>query len=249
MPAPSRTIRLIVEYDGTELCGWQRQDNGPSVQQHLEEALERMVGAPTQVTGASRTDSGVHALGQVATFRTESTIPAFGFRRGLNGHLPPSIAVVEADEVPESFHPRFDARGKHYRYALLIRPERSPLARSHTWHLAVPVDVDAMREAAALMLGERDFSAFRSAGCGARTTRRNVSEITLTDIAPDRLHIDVRGNAFLRNMVRIVAGTLVDVGHGRIVPAQITEIIESGDRKRAGQTAPAHGLTLVTVFY
>jgi tRNA pseudouridine38-40 synthase len=245
----ARTIRLVLEYDGTDLCGWQRQLNGPTVQQHVEEALELMLGAPAQVTGASRTDSGVHALGQVAAFRTESSIPAFGFRRGLNGHLPPSIAVIEADEVPESFHPRFDARGKHYRYALLMRQERSPIDRDRAWHVPVPVDIGAMREAAAHLIGEHDFAAFRATGCGAKTTQREITEVTISDIAPDRLHIDVRGNAFLRNMVRIVAGTLVDVGHSRLAPSQMAEIITARDRTRAGQTAPAHGLTLVQVFY
>lgn len=244
-----RTIKLTLEYDGTGLAGWQRQENGPSVQQHLEEALEQMVRARTPVQGASRTDAGVHARGQVAHFCTSSTIPLRGFRRGLNSLLPPSIAVVAAEEAPDGFHARFSAVGKHYRYTLLTRPERSPLLRDRAWHRPEPLDLHAMVRAAAHMEGERDFHAFRAAGCTAHTTIRRVSSIAMTRPEPDFVHIDVRGNAFLRNMVRIMVGTLVAVGHGRLHADDIPHILESRDRTAAGQTAPAHGLTLMAVFY
>jgi len=246
-----RTVRLVLEYDGTGLCGWQRQENGPSVQAHLEEVLARMTGAPTPVVGASRTDAGVHALGQVASFETASRIPCDGFRMGMNSLLPPSIAVLAADEAPPGFHPRFSAIGKHYRYSLLTRSSRSPLLRQRAWHRpgTAALDLGAMRETAAHLLGERDFSALRAAGCTARTTVRRLDEIAIGEPEPHRLVIDVRGNAFLRNMVRILVGTLVQVGEGRFTPAQIVEIVESGDRTRAGQTAPAHGLCLMEVLY
>ena len=253
-----RTLKLIVEYDGSDLCGWQRQKNGPTVQQHLEHALAAMTGQPVTVIGASRTDAGVHALGQVAHFQTEAAIPTRGFRRGLNSHLPPSIAVIACDEVPAGFHARFDSRGKHYRYTILSRRERSPLRQGRAWHCPRPLDLDAMKRAAAHCIGERDFSAFRAAGCTAHTTTRTITaiDIAATSVTagdsrqPARvLHIDVRGNAFLRNMVRILAGTLYDVGAGRIAPDAIPGILSSRDRTRAGQTAPAHGLTLVEVFY
>jgi tRNA pseudouridine38-40 synthase len=244
-----RTIKLTLEYEGTGLCGWQRQANGPTVQQHLEEALASMLRQETPVVGASRTDAGVHALGQVAHFHSEASIPPYGFRRGLNGFLPPAIAVVACHEAAPGFHARFHSRGKHYRYTLFTRAERSPLLHHHAWHCPRPLDFEAMRRAADRMLGERNFAAFQASGCTARTSRRRVSAVTITRPAPDIVHIDVRGNAFLRNMVRIMAGTLVDVGLGRLDAGAIDTILASGDRTRAGRTAPAHGLALVEVFY
>ncbi len=243
-------MRLVLEYDGTGLCGWQRQDNGPTVQARLEDALARMTGAPTPVVGASRTDAGVHALGQVASFETSTSIPCDGFRMGLNSILPPAIAVVAADEAPPGFHPRFSATGKHYRYTVLTRSSRSPLLRNRAWHRpGLVLDLGAMRETASYLVGERDFSALRAAGCTARTTVRRLDEIAISEPEPHRLELDVRGNAFLRNMVRILVGTLVEVGEGRFTPGQVVEIVKSGDRTRAGQTAPAQGLCLVEVLY
>jgi tRNA pseudouridine38-40 synthase len=243
-----RHIRLVVEYDGTTLCGWQRQANGPTVQGHLEEALARLLTHEVAVVGASRTDAGVHARGQVASFRTERAIPLHGIRRGLNSLLPPMIAIREATEVADDFHPRFSATGKHYRYTILARPERSPRWRDRAWHVAEPIDLAAMQAGAEHLLGEHDFAAFRAAGCTARTTRRRIDDIA---IEPDGelVVVDVRGNAFLRNMVRIVVGTLVEVGLGRRDPAQVAEILASLDRTKAGITAPAHGLELVEVRY
>jgi tRNA pseudouridine38-40 synthase len=246
--APVRHIRLVVEYDGTELHGWQRQANAPTVQQHLEEALGRLLAHDVAVTGASRTDAGVHARGQVATFRTERPIPLHGVRRGLNSLLPGAIAIRDAAEVAETFHPRFSATGKHYRYTILTRRDRSPRWRHRAWHHPRPLALTAMQEAAGALLGEHDFSAFRAAGCTARTTVRRVDTITFTRLG-EVLEIDVRGNAFLRNMVRILVGTLVEVGEGRRQIAQVAEILASRDRTRAGLTAPAHGLELVEVRY
>lgn len=246
----TRTVKLVLEYDGTDLVGWQRQANGPSVQQHVEEALAEMTGEPVRVTGASRTDAGVHARGQVAHFTTETDIPLEGFRRGLNALLPPAIAVVEAAHPPEGFHARFSARGKHYRYRLVARRDRSPLAARYAWYRGPrPLDLAAMREAAAALIGEHDFSAFRAAGCQAATATREVTEITVTPAADDELHLDVRGNAFLRNMVRIITGTLVAVGEGRLAAAELPEILASRQRERAGVTAPPQGLTLMQVYY
>ena len=249
MTAP-RTIKLVVEYDGTGLCGWQRQDNGPTVQQHLEEVLAQMTGGPVQVVGASRTDAGVHALGQVASFQTEATIPLEGFRLGMNSLLPPAIAVVSAEEVAADFHARFSARGKRYRYAIWTRSSRAPLCRLQVWHKGgARLDLAAMRAAAAALPGERDWSAFRAAGCTARTSVRRIDSVEVSQPEAHRFEIAVEGNAFLRNMVRILVGTLVEVGQGRIEPGQVAEIVASCDRTRAGPTAPAHGLTLVEVIY
>jgi tRNA pseudouridine38-40 synthase len=246
----TRTLKLVVEYDGSDFCGWQRQENGPSVQQHLEEALAAMVGRPVAVVGASRTDAGVHALGQVASFQTEATIPLHGFRMGMNSHLPPQIAVVSAEEVAADFHARFSARGKRYRYSILTRSSRAPLVRHRVWHKGgAALDLAAMREAAGHLPGERDWSAFRAAGCTARTATRRIDSVEVSEPEAHRIDIEVRGNAFLRNMVRILVGTLVEVGEGRIQAGQVAEIVESRDRTRAGPTAPAHGLTLVEVLY
>ncbi len=238
-----RHIKLVVEYDGTSLSGWQRQINGPSVQQHLEEALAQLLQHEAPVTGASRTDAGVHARGQVASFRTERAIPLHGIRRGLNSLLPDAIAIRDAVEVAEDFHPRFSATGKHYRYTILARADRSPLT-PRAWHHSDPLDLPRMQDAAGALVGEHDFSAFRAAGCTAKTTLRRVDDIAVT-AAGELVTIDVRGNAFLRQMVRIIVGTLAD-GCTR---AQVAEILAAGDRTRAGQTAPAHGLELVEVHY
>jgi tRNA pseudouridine38-40 synthase len=250
-----RNIRLLVEYDGGSLCGWQRQDNGPTVQGHLETALTSILQHPVVVTGASRTDAGVHARGQVASFRTDRAIPLHGIRRGLNSLLPDTIAVSDAREAPDDFHPRFSATGKHYRYTIFVRPARSPRWRDRAWHHADALDLEAMRAGAACVLGEHDCAACRAAGCTARTTSRRSDAIDIAAAADPEdptgqvVTIDVRGNAFLRMMVRIVVGTLADVGAGRLPAAQVAEILASKDRTKGGKTAPAHGLELVAVRY
>lgn len=245
-----RTIKLVLEYDGTDLAGWQRQKNGPSVQEHVERALAQMLGRAVDVVGASRTDAGVHALGQVAHFRTDNrSIPLHGFRRGLNSMLPAAIAVVAArDESPE-FHARFSARGKRYRYRVLARPDRSPHWRHHAWHRPHPLDLERMRRAARALVGRHDFSAFRAADCGANHPIRRITGIEVRAEENALIAIEVRGEAFLRNMVRIIAGTLVEVGENRRDPDEIAEVLESRERSCAGITAPARGLTLVEVDY
>ena len=244
-----RQIRLVVEYDGTALCGWQRQANGPTVQGHLEAAIARLVQHEAPVTGASRTDAGVHARGQVASFRTERSIPLHGIRRGLNSMLPDAIAVREATEVADDFHPRFSATAKHYRYTILSRRDRSPRWRDRAWHFGEAIDLELMREAARAVIGEHDFAAFRASGCAARTTVRRIDAVDLARTADDLIVVDVRGNAFLRNMVRIVVGTLVEVGARHRPAAQVGEILATKDRTLAGITAPAQGLELIEVFY
>lgn len=251
-----RKIRLVVEYDGTALSGWQRQANAPTVQQHLEDALAQILRHEVSVAGASRTDAGVHARGQVAAFETERPIPLHGIRRGLNSLLPDAIAIRSAEEVPLEFHPRFQSTGKHYRYTILRAPDRSPRLRHRAWHHPEPLDAARMRDAARALVGEHDFAAFRAAGCTAKTTIRRIHAVDLIegggDAAlpePDLLVIDVKGNAFLRNMVRIVVGTLADVGRGALEAGQVAEILASRDRTRAGRTAPAQGLELIEVRY
>lgn len=244
-----RNIRLVVEYEGTNLHGWQRQANGPTVQQHLEEALASLLGHDVTVFGASRTDAGVHARGQVASFRTERNIPAYGIQRATNALLPSQIAIRSAADVEDAFHPRFSATGKHYCYVLLTQPERSPRWCRFAWHHPEALDVAAMVEAALLLHGEHDFSAFRASGCSANSTVRHIESIIVERPDPERIEIHVRGNAFLRQMVRIIVGTLTEVGTAKRAVGDVAQILASRDRTKAGITAPPHGLELVEVRY
>jgi tRNA pseudouridine38-40 synthase len=251
LTAELRTLKLVLEYDGTAYGGWQRQKNAPSVQQELEERLVQMTGQPDlRVTGAGRTDAGVHALGQVASFRTPSRIPTHGFLRGLNTLLPGDVSVLSCEEAPADFDARFSARGKHYRYRILSRPARSALRDRYLWHLPGrrPLDVELMQAAAAPLRGRQDFAAFRAADCERRTT---VREVTRLDVVRqgDEIVVDVEGTAFLKNMVRIIVGTLVRAGRGELDEAGVARIREGRDRSAAGMTAPAHGLYLARVFY
>ena len=243
-----RTIKLTISYDGTSYAGWQYQPNGLSVQQVMEEALAKILGLQVRLCSSGRTDAGVHAERMVAVFRTDREIPLSAFSDGLNSLLPPDIAVRAAEEAPQEFDPRRDAKGKHYRYTILNTPRRSPLCRLYTWHLRGDLDLEAMREAARQMTGEKDFAAFRTSGCAARTTIRNVYSVEVIREGEFVL-IDVKGSGFLRNMVRIMVGTLVEVGRGKIRPAAITALFNGKNGATAGMTAPAHGLCLVEVYY
>lgn len=247
-PAPPRTLRLLVEYDGTDFAGWQRQKGQPTVQACLEKAFLAMTGQEVFVRGAGRTDAGVHAEGQVASVRVASRIPALGFLRGLNTHLPAQIAVLEVADMPEGFDARHDARGKIYRYQVWNHPVRSPRHARTSWHVYDPLDTHAMRSAAALLLGEHDFRAFRSSDCDRTSTVRILRRL---DVRRDGalVSFEVEGTAFLRNMVRILAGTLVAVGKGKLSLEEVKALLENGDRTRAGVTAPACGLTLAQVIY
>jgi tRNA pseudouridine38-40 synthase len=243
-----RTIKLTIAYDGTSYAGWQIQSNGLAIQQVLEEALAKILGAPVRLYSSGRTDAGVHAEGMVAVFRTDREIPLTAFSDGLNSHLPPDIAVRDAEEASPEFDPRRDAKGKHYRYTILNTLRRSPLCRLYAWHLRGNLDLGAMREAARHMVGEKDFAAFRTSGCSARTTVRNVFSVEINREG-DFLMIDVRGSGFLRNMVRIMVGTLVEAGEGKILPTAIPALFNGKNGATAGMTAPAHGLCLVEVYY
>ena len=246
--APRRTLRLVVEYDGTDFAGWQRQDGQRTIQGCLEAAFEKMAGERPLVRGAGRTDAGVHALGQVASVEIASRIPPLGWLRGLNTHLPPAIAVLDVADAPAGFNARHDARGKIYRYEVWNHPVRSPLHARRSWHVYDPLDPPAMRAAAALLVGEHDFRAFRSSDCDRLSTVRILRRFDVTRDGV-RVSFEVEGTGFLRNMVRILAGTLVGVGRGKLSVAAVGALLASGDRTQAGVTAPAHGLTLVRVIY
>jgi tRNA pseudouridine38-40 synthase len=207
-----------------------------------------MTGEEVFVRGAGRTDAGVHAMGQVANFRTGARIPTGGFLRGLNANLAPDVAVLQVDEVPDAFDARLAARGKHYRYQVWNHLVRSPLYRGRSWHCRAPLDLAAMRAAGALLVGEHDFAAFRASDCERKTTRRLLRRVEVSRQAA-LLTIDVEGTAFLKHMVRIISGTLVAVGRAELTVEQVAGLLEHGDRTQGGMTAPAAGLTLVSVSY
>ena len=241
-------IALGIEYDGTAYNGWQRQKTGLGVQQRLEEALEKVAAHAVEVTCAGRTDTGVHASGQVVHFDTQSTRDDRGWLLGANSNLPNDISVMWARQVDEDFHARFMATGRNYRYRILNRLERSALHRHRAWWVYSPMDAEKMHEAAQHLLGEHDFSAFRAAGCRANTPHRNITKISV-EREGDWITLEVSANAFLQHMVRNITGSLAAVGEGEESVGWIAEVLESRDRKRGGIAAPPHGLTLVSVDY
>ena len=245
-----KRILLTVEYDGTAYAGWQRQINGLAVQQVLEEALSSACGHPVTVTGASRTDAGVHALDQKVHFDTSSTIPPDKYPFVLNTMLPPDIRVLEGREVPTDFHARFLTVGKTYTYRIWNARHASALRRNTHWHVPVPLDEKPVRQALLTLPGKHDFAAFQASGGTAKTTLRTLYDASLTveGSAPD-FTVLVHGNAFLYNMVRIIAGTLIEIGLGKRGPDAFLRAFESGNRLDLGMTAPARGLELTEVHY
>ena len=243
-----RTLKLTLSYDGTAYVGWQRQANGVSVQQKVEEACAPLVGAPPAVVGAGRTDAGVHALGQVACLRIDTVLPVASLQRAINARLPADIRVVSVDDAPADFHPQFDAIAKTYRYRIATGVFLSPFDRWFVWHAPGPRDTAAMRRAAAGLVGRHDFASFQTAGTEVADTVRTLHRVDLTE-TPDELAIDVEGDGFLRHMVRAMVGTLAEVGSGGRDPDSMREVLDARDRQAAGQTAPACGLTLVSVRY
>jgi len=243
-----RTVRMVIEYDGTDFRGWQEQQGFRTVQGTLTEAVSRVLNRPVEIFGASRTDAGVHAAGQVVHFRTDSPIPAEKWPFLLNPTLPPDVTVKTAEDAPDSFHARFSTLGKQYEYTILSTVQPSALWRNRAFHVYRPLDADLMRVAAFSLIGEHDFAAFRDVGCEAGSTIRTLHRMDIHRNGPF-LHILVEGNAFLYHMVRILAGTLVDIGSGRLPADIMPELLNSGDRRKGGQTAPAHGLCLKHVFY
>ncbi|MDD2901784.1 MAG: tRNA pseudouridine(38-40) synthase TruA [Syntrophales bacterium] len=244
-----RNIRLLLEYDGTAYHGWQRQKNDLSIQEVVETALGRLTGAVVRLHASGRTDAGVHALGQVANFHTASAVPLPAFVRGLNSMLPKDIAILAAREEPPEFHARYSAKAKTYEYRLWCRPVRPPLELRYCWHLSRPLGLEAMARAAAALLGEHDFSAFRASGGSPGHAVREVLSAAWQPGAEGRLRFTITANGFLRGMVRSLVGTMVEIGQGKRPPEDLAGLIVSGDRRQAGATAPAQGLFLVEVVY
>ena len=246
----SRNIKLILEYDGTNYHGWQTQAGSgrATIQETLEQAIERLTGGRCAVVSSGRTDAGVHALGHVANFPTSGPIPGEAFAPALNRLLPADIRITSSEEVPVDFHARFSATGKTYQYRILNRPAPSALLRDRAWHVDRKLNVAAMRRAAAFLTGRHDFSAFRSSGCGAASPVRDLRSLTVKR-SGDLVDITLTADAFLMHMARNIAGTLVEAGLGRFSPDDVKRILRSRDRQRAGKTAPARGLTLLLVAY
>lgn len=253
-----RRIMLTVAYDGTDYNGWQIQPSAPTIEGVLDAELSRILGEKIRVIGASRTDAGVHAEGAIAVFDTESSIPGDKFSYALNQSLPDDIVIRKSEEVASDFHPRKVNCRKTYRYSIWHDEFPLPTNSRYTYHVHYPLDIDVMRQAAAYFAGEHDFAGFCSADAEVESTVRTIYDIKIeTGIEPagvscrggrkyhGRIDIFVTGNGFLYNMVRIIAGTLIEVANGRIAPGDIPEIIGSRDRTRAGNTAPARGLTLI----
>ncbi len=241
-------IKLIIEYDGRKYCGWQVQPNGISVQQVIEDAIYTLTGEKIRINGSGRTDSGVHALGQTATFKTMSTIPPDSFSKALNHHLPGDISIISSCKVEDEFHARFSAIGKHYRYLIFNRVTRSPFFEGRAYKVSKGLDIVAMEKAAACFLGTHDFMGFMATGSQVEDTVRSISEFSI-EKNNDVIALNIKGNGFLYNMVRIIAGTLLECGLGKLNPADIDGIIASCKRESAGPTLPAEGLYLVEVYY
>lgn len=243
-----KRIKLTIAYDGTNYCGWQIQPNGMTVEEVLNRALKKLTGEDILVIGASRTDSGVHALGNVAVFDTETTIPAERIAMALNQRLPEDIVIIKSEEVPPDFHPRYCDCSKTYEYHIMNTQIPIPTQRLTNYFVSYPLDLNKMRQAASYLVGEHDFASF----CNVRTdVASTVRTICSLDILQDGEEITIRitGNGFLYNMVRIIVGTLIRVGRGFYEPERVKEILEEKDRKAAGVTAPAHGLTLVSIDF
>jgi tRNA pseudouridine38-40 synthase len=255
----SRRIKLTVQYDGSAYHGWQFQPTGLTIQGILEERVYQVIGERVRVAGAGRTDAGVHAIEQVAAFDVHSSMNISVLKRALNALLPPDVRVTDIEEVTEDFHPRHSAKGKRYVYLIANMREVPVFIRGYVWRVKEPLDLEAMRAASAHLLGRHDFSSFRGAGCASTHPLRTIREIGIerlceapficTGLKGEFVRITVEADAFLRHMVRAIAGTLVEVGKGNLSPETVGDILGRKERRLAGPTAPSQGLFLMKIFY
>ncbi len=243
-------FKITLEYDGTNLSGYQIQDDAPTVQEILEDALYKLTNEKPKTTVAGRTDAGVHAKGQVVDFTLKNDKwDEYQIREGLNFHSQGKpISILDAKIIDQSFSARFDAKQRTYEYHILNRPSRSVLLENRVWWVKNELDINKMHQAAKHLLGAHDFSAFRAAECQATRTERSIDEINITQNG-NHIILEIKAQSFLHNMVRIITGTLVDIARGKLEPDYIKEIIESKDRTKAGITAPPHGLYFIKVDY
>lgn len=244
-----RNIKLTIEYDGKEFNGWQKQPNKLNIQGTIEQAIKTITGEDVDLQASGRTDAGVHALGQVANFKTNSNIPIEKMSIAINCNLKKSIRIVKAEEVEERFHSRLSCKRKTYRYIINNSEIPSAIYRNLETHIPYKLDIEKMKQAVKYFEGEHDFKAFKASGTSSKSSIRTIYKAEVLKMPNNRIYIELTGNGFLYNMVRIIAGTLVDVGTGEIKPEDIEKIIESKDRTNAGKTLPPQGLYLVCVNY
>ena len=244
-----RNIKLLIEYDGTAYLGWQIQPKGPTLQGKIEEKLSLLTGEVIHLVGSGRTDAGAHAFGQVSNFRTESKMDPGSIQRALNSLLPPDIVIRKVEEADERFNARRSVRSKVYEYRILNRLLRSAFHLRYAWHLPQKLDFGEMKRAARILIGEHDFSSFRSVGSPTRTAIRRVIRAEWRRGRDGLIRFEIEANGFLKQMVRAIVGTLVEVGRGKISVEEFRRILDAKDRKMAGPTAPAHGLFLKEVKY
>lgn len=243
-----RNIKLTIEYDGKDFNGWQKQPDKLNIQGEIERAIQEITGEEVELIGSGRTDAGVHALGQIANFKTNSSIPIEKIPYAINSKLKRTIRIKQAEEVKEHFHSRYNCKRKTYRYTICHSAQGTALYRNMEYHVPQPLNIEKMKQAIGYFEGEHDFKAFKSSGGSNKSTVRTIYKATLKQ-EEERIIIELTGNGFLYNMVRIIVGTLLKVGMEEIQPQQIPEIILSKDRNQAGKTVPAHGLCLVEVSY
>ena len=244
-----RNIKLVIEYDGKEFNGWQKQPNKLNIQGTIEKAIEAITGEVVDLQASGRTDSGVHSLGQVANFKTNSNIPIEKIPIALNTNLKKSILIKSAEEVDESFHSRLSCKRKTYRYVINNSKNGTAIYRNLETHIPMKLDIEKMKQAVKFFEGEHDFKAFKASGTSSKSSVRTIFKAEVIEKPDEKIWIELTGNGFLYNMVRIIAGTLVDVGLGKLEPNEIPNIIESQKRENAGKTLPPQGLYLVSVEY
>lgn len=244
-----RNIKLTIEYDGKDFNGWQKQPSKLNIQGTIEQAIKTITGEEVDLQASGRTDAGVHALGQVANFKTNSNIPIEKMSIAINCNLKKSIRIVKAEEVEERFHSRLSCKRKTYRYIINNSEIPSAIYRNLETHIPYKLDIEKMKQAVKQFEGEHDFKAFKASGTSSKSSVRTIYKAEVIEMPNNRIYIELTGNGFLYNMVRIIAGTLVDVGTGKIKPEDIEKIIDSKDRTNAGKTLPPQGLYLVCVNY
>lgn len=244
-----RNIKLVIEYDGKEFNGWQKQPNKLNIQGEIEKAIERITGEEVDLTASGRTDAGVHAIGQVANFKTNSNLPIQKIPIALNANLKKSIIIKSAEEVEERFHSRLNCKKKTYRYIINNSKYGTAIYRNLETHIPIKLDIQKMQEAVKYFEGEHDFKAFKASGTSSKSSVRTIYKAEVIDAGNERIYIELTGNGFLYNMVRIISGTLVEVGLGKLEPKEIEKILELKNRENAGKTLPPQGLYLVKVEY
>ncbi|MYC39637.1 MAG: tRNA pseudouridine(38-40) synthase TruA [Candidatus Dadabacteria bacterium] len=244
-----KNIKIVIEYDGTDYHGWQCQANLPTVQKTIEDALRQITGENIKITGSGRTDAGVHAMGQVASFLTETQLDSETLRKALNSTLPRDISIIKALEVPEGFHAQFSSRNKIYEYRIFNRPHPPALQRNRVWHIPEKLDTGKMKEAASHLEGKHDFSVFATADITVKTTVRTVKRVHIKKTREGIILIEIEANGFLKRMVRMITGTLVETGKGKLAPEGFGQILAQGQKTKNVFTAPPQGLFLKKVLY